>query len=347
MGKYDDCDFSGYATRNDLLCGDGRVIKKDAFKDNDGAKVSLVWNHEHNDPDAVLGHAFLENRNDGVYAYGYFNDTEKGIKAKKLVRHGDVSAMSIWANQLKHKGNEVVHGAIRELSLVLAGSNPGAYIDFVMAHNTDDDEVLDELYANYNENLMLYHSADGTKDPEPKKEENEEESKMAEELKKTENNEETIGDVFKTLTEKQKTVVYAMIVQALEDGKGTDDEEDEEDTNMKHNVFENDDYSAGNVLSHSEMTSIISDAKRNGSLRDAFIAHGVTDDGGNEVSYGIANIDYLFPDARNVNDTPDFISRRMEWVDKVIKGAKHLPFSRVKSLHANITMDEARAKGYI
>ena len=354
MGKYDNCDFSGWATRNDLLCGDGRVIKKDAFKDNDGAKVSLVWNHEHDDPDAVLGHAFLENRDDGVYAYGYFNKTEKGQKAKELVQHGDVSAMSIWANQLKHKGNEVVHGAIRELSLVLAGSNPGAYIDFVMAHNAENDEVLDELYANYNENIVLYHSADGTKDPEPKKEENKEESKMAEEPNKNED-EETVGDVFNTLTEKQKKVVYAIIEQALET-KGSDDKKDEEDNNMKHNVFEKENNENGTVLSHSEMSGIISDAKRSGSLRDAFIAHGVTedtlshsvtDDDGNTVTYGIANIDYLFPDARNVSNTPDFISRRMEWVDKFIKGAKHLPFSRVKSIHANITMDEARAKGYI
>ena len=336
--KYSDCSFSGWATRNDLLCGDGRVIKKDAFKDNDGKKVSLVWNHQHDDPNAVLGHAFLENRDEGVYAYGYFNDSDSGRTAEKLVHNGDVSSLSIWANKLKQKTmangcKEVVHGEIRELSLVLAGANPGAYIDCVMAHSDDsDEETISELYAGYNENIVI-HSAEGKSTKEDKQMVENTEKKIADE------GEETVADVFNTLNEKQKTVVYAMIGQALEDAGAIDDDEDEEgDDNMKHNVFDNEETQE-NVLSHAAMETIINDGKRYGSLRDSFLAHAE--------EYGIEDIDWLFPEAKSLNNQPEFIKRDMGWVTKVMNGVHHTPFSRIKSVFANITEDDARAKGYI
>ena len=340
--KYRDCSFSGWATRNNLTCGDGRVIRKDAFKDNDGKKVSLVWNHEHNDPLAVLGHAFLENREDGVYAYGYFNDSEAGQAAEKLVHNGDVSSLSIWANKLKQNTlpngcKEVVHGEIRELSLVLAGANPGAYIDCVMAHSDDaDEDSISELYAGYNENIVI-HSAESNE-----KEENE----MADDVKKTEG-EETVEDVFNTLTEKQKTVVYAMIGQIMEDNGINDDDDDENndemghsegDDYMKRNVFDNDEQQ-DEVLSHAAMETIIGDAKRFGSLKESFLAHAD--------EYGIEQIDYLFPEAKTLNNPPEFIKRDTGWVSTVMGAVHHTPFSRIKSVFANITEDEARAKGYI
>ena len=318
MANYD---FSGWATRNDLLCGDGRTIRKNAFKDNDGRTVPLVWNHQHNNTDNVLGHALLENRDEGVYAYGVFNDTESGRAAKELVRHGDVTSLSIYANKLKQVGGDVVHGNIRELSLVLAGANPGAYIDFVMAHGDDGEEALE---ASYNENIMLYHA------DEPNKEDPKEEPNMAE------GKEKTVGDVFNELTEEQKTVVYAMIGQALEEAGG-DNEEDEED--MKHNIFENDYREEEAVLMHSAMNEILGDAKRYGSLKESFLAHAE--------DYGISNIDYLLPDVHNLNTPPEFIKRETGWVQKVMSGTHHTPFSRIKSMFADITEDEARAKGYI
>ena len=339
--KYKDCSFSGWATRNNLTCGDGRVIRKDAFKDNDGKKVSLVWNHEHNDPFAVLGHAFLENREDGVYAYGYFNDSEAGQAAEKLVHNGDVSSLSIWANNLKQNTlangcKEVVHGEIRELSLVLAGANPGAYIDCVMAHSDDvDEDTISELYAGYNENIVI-HSTENNK-----KEDNE----MAEDIKKTDSKE-TVEDVFNTLSEKQKTVVYAMISQILEDDGIVDDKDEnkdemkhsEGDDYMKRNVFDND-KPQDEVLSHAAMETIIGDAKRYGSLKESFLAHAD--------EYGIEQIDYLFPEAKTINNTPEFIKRDTGWVSTVMGAVHHTPFSRIKSIFANITEDEARAKGYI
>ena len=339
--KYKDCSFSGWATRNNLTCGDGRVIRKDAFKDNDGKKVSLVWNHEHNDPFAVLGHAFLENREDGVYAYGYFNDSEAGQAAEKLVHNGDVSSLSIWANNLKQNTlangcKEVVHGEIRELSLVLAGANPGAYIDCVMAHSDDvDEDTISELYAGYNENIVI-HSTENNK-----KEDNE----MAEDIKKTDS-EETVEDVFNTLSEKQKMVVYAMISQMLEDDGIVDDKDEnkdemkhsEGDDYMKRNVFDND-KPQDEVLSHAAMETIIGDAKRYGSLKESFLAHAD--------EYGIEQIDYLFPEAKTLNNTPEFIKRDTGWVSTVMGAVHHTPFSRIKSIFANITEDEARAKGYI
>ena len=318
MEKYD---FSGWATRNDIKCSDGRTIRKNAFKDNDGQTVPLVWNHSHNDPANVLGHALLENRDQGVYAYCTFNNSELGQTAKELVEHGDVTSLSIYANKLKQNGGDVIHGAIREVSLVLAGANPGAYIDSVMVHGEESDE---EAVIFTGENISLSHA-----ESEPQLEEKTEEEK-------TMAKEKTVQDVFNELTEEQKQVVYALIGQALEDAQ---DGEDEGDYEMKQNVFDNDEMYSGNVLSHSDMMDIISDAKRYGSMKDSFLAHTQT--------YGIENVDFLFPDPENVNMPPTFIERDMGWVQKVMSGVHHTPFSRIKSMFADITADEARAKGYI
>ena len=324
-------DFSGWATRNNLKCSDGRTIRKDAFKDNNGQKVPLVWNHQHNEPFNVLGHALLENREEGVYAYCAFNDTEAGQNAKRLVEHGDVSALSIYANQLKQHGGDVIHGSIREVSLVLAGANPGAFIDSIICHGEESDE---EAIIYTGEDISLSHA-----DNEEMKEE-----KPMEDTKKVENktDNKTVKDVFDTLTEEQKTVVYALIGQALESAGATDenDENDEEDNNMKHNVFDQDEMMQGNVLSHSDMEEIFSDAKRTGSLKESFLAHAVG-------TYGIDAIDTLFPEPKSMNTPPEFIKRDMNWVAGVINGVHHTPFSRIKSMFANITEDEARAKGYI
>ena len=318
MEKYD---FSGWATRNDIKCSDGRTIRKNAFKDNDGQTVPLVWNHSHNDPANVLGHALLENRDQGVYAYCTFNNSELGQTAKELVEHGDVTSLSIYANKLKQNGGDVIHGAIREVSLVLAGANPGAYIDSVMIHGEESDE---EAVIFTGENISLSHAES---EPQP-------EEKIEEE--KTMAKEKTVQDVFNELTEEQKQVVYALIGQALEDAQGGEDEGDYE---MKQNVFDNDEMYSGNVLSHSDMMDIISDAKRYGSMKDSFLAH--------TQNYGIENVDFLFPDPENVNMPPTFIERDMGWVQKVMGAVHHTPFSRIKSMFADITADEARAKGYI
>ena len=320
-------DFAGWATRFNIKCSDGRTIRKDAFKSNDGQIVPLVWNHQHNEPDNVLGHALLEYRDEGMYAYGKFNDTESGKNAKLLVMHGDVNSLSIYANQLKQQGGDVYHGNIRELSLVLAGANPGALIESVICHGEDNDE--EAIIYNDEESLYLSHTKDNNceskKDKEEKKGGN---LKMADQA----NNEKTLAEVFDTLTEEQKTVVYALIGQALEDQKNNKEEEGNEE--MKHNVFDNE-TNDENVLSHSEMQAIFSDAKRYGSLKDSVLAH------------GIEQIDYLFPDATNLNKTPEFISREMGWVQKVMGAVRHTPFSRIKSVFADITEDDARAKGYI
>ena len=328
MEKYD---FSGWATRNDLLCADGRTIRKDAFKDNDGKIVPLVYGHQHDNVDAVLGHALLENRPEGIYAYCSFNDTESGNTAKKLVQHGDVSSLSIYANKLKQVGNDVIHGVIRELSLVLAGANPGAYIDAVMEHSEDGSEnTIESLEASWNENIVLYHSEDSEKG----------DTKMEEEKKtpNEESKEKTVGEVFDSFTDEQKTVVYALIGQALEDA-GVSEETEGGNEEMKHNVFDQDEKDQENVLSHDAMNTIINDAKRYGSLKESFLAHAGT--------YGIDNIDYLFPDAKTLNNTPEFIKRDTGWVSTVMNGVHHSPFSRIKSVFADITEDDARAKGYI
>ena len=328
-------DFSGWATRNDLKCSDGRTIRKDAFKDNNGQKVPLVWNHQHNDPLNILGHALLENRQEGVYAYCTFNETEAGQNAKLLVEHGDVSALSIYANQLKQRGSDVIHGAIREVSLVLAGANPGAFIDSVICHGEESEE---EAIIYTGEDISLFHAECDKKEETKEEKPVENEKKTTEGEKKTTDSEETVGEVLDTLNEKQKTAVFALIAQALENADNSDDD-DEEEKEMKHNVFDQDETMKENVLSHSDIESILSDAKRSGSLKESFLAHTAT--------YGIDQIDTLFPEPKSMNTPPEFIKRDMDWVAGVINGVHHTPFSRIKSMFANITEDEARAKGYI
>lgn len=315
-------DFSGWATRANLKCSDGRTIMRDAFKQNDGQKVPLVWNHQHDDPNEVLGHALLENREDGVYAYCSLNDTEAGKTAKLLIQHGDISALSIYANQLKQNMSNVVHGNIREVSLVLAGANPGASIQSVIQHGaTMEDEAM--IYTG--EELSIMHS-DDPKPPVEKPEKPE---------KNTDENGETIGDIFNTLNEKQKEVVYALIGEALENNNSEGG-----DNTMKHNVFDqSEEQNSENVLSHSEMQTIIEDGKRFGSLKESFLQHAE--------EYGIENIEYLFPEAKSLNTPPDFIKREMGWVQTVMSGVHHTPFSRIKSMFADITADEARARGYM
>ncbi len=337
------CDFSGWATRNDLKCSDGRVIRRDAFKHDDGIKVPLVWNHQHNDPRNVLGHAWLENRPEGVYTYGFFNDSESGEIGKILVKHGDICALSIYANQLQQRGCDVLHGEIREVSLVHAGANPGAFIDSMLKHGEDsDDEAI--IYTG----MPLYLSHSDADKQEDKADDGE---KKDDPEKKTDSDEEkTVADVINSMTEEQKNVMYAMIGQAMDDqGESDPESEDNNDddskggTNtMKHNVFDKDDRQKENVLVHSdgsevsseEISTIFGDIKRYGSLKDSVLAH------------GIDNVDYLFPDAQTLANTPEFIQRDTGWVKKVMSGVHHTPFSRIKSIFADITEDDARAKGY-
>ena len=330
-------DFSGWATKNNIKCSDGRTILRDAFKHNDGQTVPLVWNHQHNESANVLGHAVLENREEGVYAYCTFNDTEAGKNAKLLVEHGDVTALSIYANQLKQNGSNVMHGTIREVSLVLAGANPGAFIDSIIRHG---EFCEDEAVIYTGENLSLEHA-----DQKP----NDKDDKAGEDDKgdgKVEGNKEkTIKDVVDSMSEEQKNVLYALVGQdlagkdmaqsAIEENNIEDGGEQE----MKHNVFEGRETDKKDVLSHDAMESIFKDAKRYGSLKESFLAHAD--------QYGIKDIEWLFPDAKNVNMPPDFIKRDDSYVQKVMRGVHHVPFSRIKSMHADITADQARAKGYI
>ena len=381
MGTQYDC--SGWATRANLLCSDGRTILKNAFESDDGKTVPVVWNHMHNDPNAVLGHAQLENRDSGVYAYITFNDTDAGQNAKLLVQHGDVDQLSIYANKLKQRGGDVIHGIIREVSLVLAGANPGARIESVMAHGEDSDEegiiytgeLLHADGAEKKEEKGETEMAEDKKTPETNgdetiadvfntltekqkkavyamigqaiqdatdekkddKKSDATEVKHADDSKneETDDSEETVADVFNTLTEKQKKVVYALIGQALEDnGDDTADEEEGGKENMKHNLFDQETENT-DVLTHSEMVEIFEEAKKRGSLADAVLEHGIT------------NIDYLFPDAQNVDNVPGFIKREDTWVTDVMTSVHKTPFSRIKSIFADITADEARAKGYV
>lgn len=382
MGKKYDC--SGWATRANMLCSDGRTIRKNAFEECNGKVVPVVWNHEHNDPNAVLGHALLENRDDGVYAYITFNDTDAGQNAKLLVQHKDVDRLSIYANKLKQMGGDVIHGIIREVSLVLAGANPGAVIDTVMAHGDESEEEGIIYSGEFLENIDDVFHADNTEkgvtemDKDNKKLEPANDTKsvaevydeMTDEQKKAvqvmigmaikdasntkeevkhaddtetadtstkKNEEKTAGDIYDTLNDDQKKLVQFLIGQALADAGVEDDDENEGGTtNMKHNVFDKDTNTENQeVLSHSEMEEIFTEARRNGSLADTVLQHGIT------------NVDYLFPDAQNVDNVPGFIKREDTWVTEVMDSVHKTPFSRIKSVFADITEDEARAKGYV
>ena len=343
----DKFDFSGWATRNDLKCADGRTIRRDAFKDNDKATVPLVWEHQHNAPNNVLGHAMLENREEGVYAFGKFNDTLSGRNAKELVGNGDIVALSIYANQLKQNGADVMHGCIREVSLVLAGANPGAYIDNVISHSG---ESMDEEAVIYSgEDIELSHS-ESEEIEDSLIDEVEDVVEHADKNKTSESDpygpDATVADVIASLDPTQKDVFYAMMGTALIQGAAnaeatattttTETKTEGENKDMKHNVFETDAATGQQkVLSHSEQEEILKEAKRLGSFKEAIIAHSVTD------------VDFLFPDATNMDNQPPFITRDMGWVSVVMNGTHHSPFSRIKSIFADLTEDEARARGYI
>lgn len=344
--KPQDYDFDGWATKNDVQCSDGRIIRHNAFLEQDGSQVPLVWNHIHTTPNNVLGHAYLENRDNGVYVYGQFNDTEAGQNAKKLVQNGDITGLSIYANRLKQNGPNVIHGCIREVSLVYATANPEAFIENVIAHG-DGSEVDDEVII-YSGDQSLQHSDEGDK--------NMEENKDTKETKDSSEKEgKTIEDIINTMSEEQKNAMYAIVGAALEEQGGSEDDSDDADDeevkhsyeggndDMKYNAFEGADMTGSqertlNDLSHSEMQEIFKYASH-GSLKDAVLEH--------SADYGIEHIDYLFPEARNVTNQPLFIQRDMGWVPGVMSGVSHSPFSRIKSIFANITEDEARAKGYI
>ena len=372
-------DFSGWATKNDLLCADGRIIRRDAFKDNDGQTVPLVYMHQHHDPLNVLGHCELENRSDGVYAYGYFNDTESAQHVKTAMQHGDISSLSIYANKLVQKGNNVLHGAIREVSIVLAGANPGAYIDnpvLVHGEGTENESYEHDftegvIYAD--SELKLYHAEDFDDEDEDDGEDNEsEESDMT--------SDKSVQDVIDSMTDEQRDAMYYVVGAALEDQaaeyeaelededvededlEDEDDYEEDEDEDMRHNVFEGD-YETGDFLSHDDMALILDDAKRMGSLRDAVEAHmesgvlmhaidttntsaGVSYASGNG-TYGINDMDMLFPEFKNLNNPPEWIRRPADWVQEFFANVHRTPFSRIKSQFADLTEDAARAKGYI
>lgn len=352
MEKYD---FSGWATRNNLKCSDGRTIMRDAFRDNDGQTVPLVWNHQHNDPLNVLGHALLENRSEGVYAYCTLNDTEAGKNAKLLVEHGDVSALSIYANQLRQNGGNVLHGSIREVSLVLAGANPGAFIDSVIRHGEESEE---EAIIYTGEDITLSHGEEAEsekpepeqkKEPEPEPEplahadENKGGNNVAE--NQTNEKEETVEDVVNSMTDKQKTVMYALIGQALE---GDDEDDDSEGGNddMKHNVFDIDEKNNNEgVLTHADQESIISFAKSNRiSLQRAIEEYAANSD---HLAHGIDDIETLFPEYKDVRPgAPEMITRDLTWVDGVISGVHKSPISRIRTRQADVRGEDLRAFGY-
>ena len=348
-----DYDFSGWATKANVKCFDGLTIAPNAFKDCDGKVVPVVWNHDHSAPESVLGHALLQNRKEGVYAYVKLNDTSSGQTAKACVDNGDIDAMSIYANGIQKAGRTVMHGMIKELSLVIAGCNPGALIDEVVKHSADGSETdSSEAYIYTDSGLSLKHGLDPDDNPlEDETLQHSDDSSEIDKDKKGESkmadaNEKTVKEVFDTLTEEQKNVVYAIIGSALDEGKGgeSDDKGDGEEDNTMHHCFEND--NGGTVLKHSldDINGIIATASKHGTLRDAFLDAGIT---GDELAHSIENMDYLFPDDHNLDTVPRIVDRDQTWVDKVMNSVHHVPFARVKVMFADLTEDEARAKGYI
>lgn len=351
-------DFAGWATRNDLRCSDGRTIRRDAFKDDDGKIVPLVWMHQHNSPDNVLGCALLHNNPEGVRVYGFFNDSEEGQRAKINVLHGDITGLSIYANKLKQNSNkDVLHGTIREVSLVYSGANPGAYIDFVGIAHSDEDNFTEEAYIYNGDDFVEINHGEmiDVKDPEEELEHEDKPASVESDSKGEDNKkavegdkemadekEKTVQDVIDSMSEEQKKVMYFLIGKAIEDNGGSAKEEvehSEGEEGMKWNAFDVEE-SKDNELMHAEqLKTIIADAKRFGSLKESFLEH--------SAEYGIDNIEYLFPDAKSLNNPPDFIKRETGWVQTFMSKTHHTPFSRIKSMFADITEDQARAKGYI
>ena len=361
-------DFAGWVTRNDVKCSDGRIIRHNAFKDQDGTKVPLVWMHQHGGIENVLGNVLLQNRPEGVYGYGSLNDGESADMARIVLKHDDVTAMSIFANNLTRQGNNIIHGTIREVSLVLAGANPGATVDEVVIHEDGYDN--DELIFFNAEDNTLRHSDDGSIEFEPLEDsivhadDSKKEDDMADEKKSStdtksedsSSDDKTLEDIFNSMTEEQKTVVYALVGQALEQGGGSDNDDSDEEDNVKHNVFDNE-YDAdtqNDVLVHDAMNEIITEAKNGYSMKKIFndyVADHIDDGAGDAIAhaatYGVDPVDYLFPDAKTITPTPEFIRRDTGWVSQLMNRVHHTPFSRIKSVFADITADEARARGYM
>lgn len=336
--NYADCDFKGWATKANCRCSDGLTIRQDAFKDCDGKKVPIVYNHDHSNIDNVIGHAFLQNRPEGVYSYGYFNDTKNGKIAKILVQSGDLVAMSICANEIKKIGSDVVHGTIREVSLVLAGANPEAFIEEVINHSADSEDQ--EIIAYFNDPLEISHADEMKEEPKGSSSNTEEPKESDKEAPKEPETEETIADVFNTMSDKQKDVVYALVAQVMADKDS--EEETKQSTNtegedtVKYNVFDKSTDKDETTLVHSEtLTATLKDAKRLGSLKESAIQH------------GIENLEVMFPDHKSVTATPTQITRDMDWVGVVMGGVHHTAFARIKSIFADLTEDDARAKGYL
>ncbi len=360
------CDFSGWATRNDLKCSDGRVIRRDAFKNNDGIKVPLVWNHQHSSPRDVLGHAWLENREEGVYTYGFLNDTSDGEIAKVLIKHGDICALSIYANQLQQAGSDVLHGCICEVSLVHKGANPGAFIDSMLKHGEmSDDEAI--IYTGMP--LYLSHSADDkqeTEKKEDKEEKTETKSEEKSEEKKDDNSEKkTIADVIATMNEEQQNVMYYMVTEALKGESDDDSKEDpenksefnkEDNNTMKHNVFDTDQQNEKNVLSHAAQGEILALAKSPnvGSLQTAMKIYADEhelqhSDISGFVQTGTGNVSTMFPEyvEAHPSRTPELITNDMGWVDAIMAKTQKIPHGRVRTSHVDIrNIDALQAKGY-
>lgn len=360
-------DFAGWASRNDLLCQDGRIIRRGAFAAQDGQKVPLVYNHNHNDISKVVGHAILENRDEGIYAYGFLNDTSNGKNAKEQLKHGDITTLSIWANNLVQSGRDVMHGVIREVSLVLAGANPGAFIESVVAHGMPLDSEEDEAIIYTGDDILLQTQIEQPEDIQHAAEEPKKEEKSMADGKPEEKKEEggkTVGDIYETLTKEQKDAVAIIVGQAIADAKGASSGGNEgkgDGEEMQHSVFENDERMDNRqYLSHSDQLAIIKDAKAIGSLREAIrqnleegqvLCHSIDTTGMTTATgknnYFFNDPDMLFPDYKSLNNPPEWISRNMDWVTEVMGSVHHTPFTRIKSVYADITEDEARARGYI
>lgn len=348
--KYPDCDFHGYATKANLTCRDKRVIMPDAFKDQDGEKVPLCWGHQHNSVTSVLGHAYLENRADGVYAYGYFNDTDSGRAGKKLVDNGDVCALSIWANDLVQNGTNVVHGVIRELSLVLAGANPGAYIDSVMQHDDEATQEAEILFVLDKDNIQLAH-ADSDEDSEDAELQHADEEKTDSSEEDKKDDKETVQDVLNSMSEKQKNVLLALVAEGIAAGEETKkNDNNEEDNTMKHNVFDNDRQDEANVLSYTDQTAIINMAKTStiGSLQHAMDLF-AEQNPDSVLAHGIENISQLFPDYKDVRPgAPEMLTTDQGWIQKVLKKVHKSPISRIRTRQADLrNIENLRAQGYV
>ena len=359
MAEYKDYDFCGWATRNDLKCADGKIIRHGAFAANEGQKVPLVWMHQHGKPDAVLGHAYLENRPEGVYTYGYCNNTKQGRDAKEYLVHGDISCLSIFANDLEQLGNQILHGVIREVSLVLAGANPGAFIESTVQHGIPMEDGDTEAFVYTGDDLVINPKEEIEVMKEPETIMHAEETAVKEPETETTGKKKTIGDIIDMMNDEQRVVLYSLVGAAREEGKNSNDDEEEDE--VKHSLFETNAAKMQVIgIDNDDFKMLEGRAKAmGGSLKAAYdeaisegtLIHSIDTTGMDVASgtsdYGINDPDFLFPDYKDINPVPEFISRDMDWVSDVLSSVHKTPFSRIRTMFADITEDEARAKGYI